>query len=275
MRAQRGPPEQIISLPVALRKDREMSEIAPQKRRIRPAAIVVLLLTVVLTGCLLALGTWQVQRLFWKLDLIERVDARAHAEPVNAPAASEWRALTDPADYEYRRVKLSGTLLNDKEVQVYTVTDLGPGYWIMTPLRRDDGSSIIVNRGFVPSDRRDPSSRQEGEPTGEVEIVGLMRAPETGGLFLRTNDPANGRWYSRNIPQISQASGLSQVAPFYVDADATPNPGGLPVGGKTMLTFPNNHLSYAVTWFILAVMVVAAGWYVLRNLNAPKSKRDA
>ncbi|CUX27885.1 SURF1 family protein [Agrobacterium tumefaciens] len=275
MRVQRGPPEQMILLPEALCKDHEMSEIAPQNRRIRPAAIVVLFLTIVLTGCLLALGTWQVQRLFWKLDLIERVEARAHAEPVDAPAASEWPALGNPPDYEYRRVKLAGTLLNDREVQVYTVTDLGPGYWVMTPLRRDDGSNIIINRGFVPSDRRDPSSRREGEPNGKVEIVGLMRAPETGGLFLRTNDPASGRWYSRNIPEITQASGLSDVAPFYVDADATPNPGGLPVGGKTMLTFPNNHLSYAVTWYILAVMVVAAGWYVLRNLNAPKSERDA
>jgi surfeit locus 1 family protein len=253
----------------------DLPKTAPRNRRIRPAAIVVLLLTVVLTGFLLALGTWQVQRLSWKLDLIERVEARAHAAPVDAPAASEWSALTDPAEYEYRRVKLSGTFLNDKQVQVYTVSDLGPGYWVMTPLRRDDGSSIIVNRGFVPSDKRGPSSRQDGDLTGRVEIVGLMRAPETGGLFLRTNDPANGRWYSRNIPQISQASGLSNVAPFYVDADATPNPGGLPVGGKTMLTFPNNHLSYAITWYILAAMVVAAGWYVLRNLNAPKSKRDA
>ena len=250
------------------------STTAPQKRRIRPAAIVVLFLTIVLTGSLLALGTWQVKRLSWKLDLIARIEARAHAAPVEAPAAAEWPALTDPAGYEYRRVKLSGTFLNDKQVQVYTVSDLGPGYWVMTPLRREDGSSVIVNRGFVPSDKRDPSSRLEGEPAGDVEIVGLNRAAETGGLFLRTNDPANGRWYSRNIPQISQASGLSDVAPFYVDADATPNPGGLPVGGKTMLTFPNNHLSYAVTWYILAAMVVAAGWYVLRNLNAPKSKRD-
>ncbi len=250
------------------------STTAPHSRRIRPAAIVVLLLTIVLTGFLLALGTWQVQRLFWKLDLIERVEARAHAAPVDAPAASEWPALADPAHYEYRRVKLSGTFLNDKEVQVYTVSDLGPGYWVMTPLRRDDGSNIIVNRGFVPSDKRDPSSRREGEPSGQVEIVGLMRASETGGLFLRTNDPENRRWYSRNIAQISQASGLSGVAPFYVDADATPNPGGLPVGGKTMLTFPNNHLSYAITWYILAAMVIAAGWYVLRNLNAPKSKRE-
>lgn len=250
-----------------------MTKTTPPKRGIRPAAIVVLFLTVVLTGLLLALGTWQVKRLSWKLDLIERVEARVHAEPTDAPAAGEWPAIGEPAEYEYRRVRLSGTFLNDKEVQVYTVTDLGPGYWIMTPLRRDDGTSIIVNRGFVPSDRRDPSSRQEGQPAGRAEVIGLMRAPETGGLFLRTNDPANGRWYSRNIPQISQASGLSGVAPFYVDADAAPNPGGLPVGGKTMLTFPNNHLSYAITWYILAAMVVAAGWYVLRNLNAPRSKQ--
>lgn len=250
------------------------SIIAPRQRRIRPAAIVVLFLTVVLTGFLLALGTWQVQRLSWKLDLIERIDARAHAAPVDAPAANEWPKLTDPAEYEYRRVKLSGTFLNDKEIQVYTVSDLGPGYWVMTPLRRDDGSNIIVNRGFVPTEKRAPSSRPQGEPAGRVETIGLMRAPETGGLFLRTNDPANGRWFSRNIPQISKASGLSDVAPFYVDADAAPNPGDLPVGGKTMLTFPNNHLSYAVTWYILAAMVVAAGWYVLRNLNAPKSEHD-
>ena len=132
-----------------------MSETTPHNRRIRPAAIVVLFLTVVLTGLLLALGTWQVKRLSWKLDLIERVEARAHADPVDAPAAKEWPALGDPAEYEYRRVKLSGTFLNDREVQVYTVTDLGPGYWVMTPLKRDDGSSIIVNRGFVPSDRRE------------------------------------------------------------------------------------------------------------------------
>ncbi len=274
MRAEGSHSEQTVSLPSAPGKEREMTETTLYNPRIRPATIVVLFLTVVLTGLLLALGTWQVNRLTWKLDLIERVEARAHAEPVDAPAAWEWPALTDPADYEYRRVKLSGTYLNDKEVQVYTVTDLGPGYWVMTPLRRGDGSSIIVNRGFVPSEKRDPSLRVDGQRTGRVEIVGLMRAPEAGGLFLRTNDPAAGRWYSRNIPEITQVSGLSNVAPFYVDADATPNPGGLPAGGKTMLAFPNNHLSYAVTWYILAAMVVAAGWYVMRNLNAPKAKRN-
>ncbi|KIQ04667.1 surfeit locus 1 family protein [Agrobacterium tumefaciens] len=243
---------------------------ASARRGIRPAAIAVMVMTVILTGCLLALGTWQVNRLAWKKDLVARVEERAHASPVEAPAASEWPALTDPAQYEYRRVKITGTFRHQDEVQVYTVTDLGPGYWVLTPLERQDGTRIIINRGFVPTDKRAPETRDEGEVAGTVEIVGLMRAPETGGLFLRTNDPQNDRWYSRNIAQITDAKKIENAAPFYIDADATANPGGLPVGGKTMLTFPNNHLSYAITWYILAGMVVAAGWYVMRNLNAPK-----
>lgn len=243
------------------------------RRGIRPAAIVVILMTVVLTACLLALGTWQVNRLAWKRDLIANVEERAHAAPVEVPAVSEWPAMTDPSQYEYRRVHLSGTFRHRDEVQVYTVSDLGPGYWVLTPLQRDDGSSVIVNRGFVPTDKREPASRPQGEVEGRVDVVGLMRAPETGGLFLRTNDPQNNRWYSRNIAQIAQIRQIENAAPFYVDADATPNPGGLPIGGKTMLTFPNNHLSYAITWYILAGMVVAAGWYVTRNLNAPKAGR--
>jgi len=244
------------------------------RKGIRPAAVVVVMMTVILTGLLLALGTWQVKRLSWKLDLIQQVEERAHAAPVDAPAPSQWASLTNPADYEYRRVRLAGIFRHQDEVQVYTVSDLGPGYWVLTPLQRDDGSLVIVNRGFVPSDKRDPSTRLEGELPTRVEIVGLMRAPETGGLFMRTNDPQNNRWYSRNIAQIADAKSLGTVAPFYVDADATPNPGGLPIGGKTMLVFPNNHLSYAITWYVLAAMTVAAGWYVTRNLNGPKRDED-
>ena len=246
---------------------------APRKG-IRPAAIAVMVMTIILTGCLLALGTWQVNRLAWKKDLVARVEERAHAAPVEAPTASEWAALTDLGQYEYRRVKITGTFRHQDEVQVYTVTDLGPGYWVLTPLERQDGTRVIINRGFVPTDKRAPETRADGEVAGTVEIVGLMRAPETGGLFLRTNDPQNDRWYSRNIAQITDAKKIANAAPFYIDADATANPGDLPVGGKTMLTFPNNHLSYAITWYILAGMVVAAGWYVMRNLNAPKAKGE-
>ncbi|KXG84373.1 SURF1 family protein [Agrobacterium bohemicum] len=247
-------------------------ETTPRKG-IRPAAIVVIFMTVVLTNCLLALGTWQVNRLAWKRDLVAHVEERAQAAPVDISAPSEWPAMTDPSQYEYRRVKITGTYRHQDEVQVYTVTDLGPGYWVLTPLQRADGTRVIVNRGFVPTNKRDPATRPQGEVEGNVEVIGLMRAPETGSLFLRANDPQNNRWYSRNIVQIAETKQIENAAPFYIDADATPNPGGLPIGGKTMLTFPNNHLSYAITWYILAGMVVAAGWYVTRNLNAPKKAR--
>lgn len=248
------------------------NENTPRKG-IRPAAIVVILMTVVLSACLVALGTWQVERLAWKRELIANVEARAHAAPVDVPAPTQWPQLGDGSHYEYRRVTVSGTFIHRNEVQVYTVSDVGPGYWVLTPLQLDDGALVIVNRGFVPTDKREPSTRPEGEVEGRVSVTGLMRAPETGGLFLRANDPQNNRWYSRNITEIAKARGMDRVAPFYVDADATPNPGSLPIGGKTMLTFPNNHLSYAITWYILAGMVVVAGWYVTRNLNAPKTAK--
>lgn len=232
----------------------------------RLAIAILYMLSACLIAALVTLGTWQVQRLGWKLDLIERINARVHAEPVAPPARAEWTALK-PEDYEYRRVQLSGEFQNDKEAAVYTVTDYGPGYWILTPLRLEDGSTVIINRGFVPTGKRLAETRQQGQITGSATVVGLMRAPEHGGLFLRTNDPANARWYSRNIEEIAAANGLSDTAPFYVDADATPNDGGVPIGGLTQLKFPNSHLSYAITWYVLALMVAVATWYVRRNMN--------
>jgi surfeit locus 1 family protein len=237
----------------------------------RLAIIVLYTLSAFLITCLVALGTWQVQRLGWKLDLIQRIEARAHAEPVALVPSHEW-ATIKPEDYEYRRVQVSGQFQHDKEAAVYTVTDYGPGYWIMTPLRQQDGSTLIINRGFVPTDKRLPETRQQGQITGPVTLVGLMRAPEHGGLFLRTNDPANARWYSRNVEEIAAATGLSDTAPFYIDADASPNEGGLPIGGLTQLKFPNSHLSYAITWYVLALMVAVATWYVRRNMNTRRQR---
>ena len=234
-----------------------------------------LLLGVVWTTCviaLLALGIWQIERRAWKLDLIERVEQRVHAEPVPIPAASSWSSI-NAADDEYRHVTVRGRFLHDRETFVQALTIDGPGYWVITPLQTAAGEIVLVNRGFVPSERRDPSSRSEGNPSGLVDIVGLLRISEPGGHVLRTNDPATDRWYSRDVPAIAAARGLSHVAPFFIDADDTPNPGGWPKGGLTVVSFPNNHLVYALTWFSLAVMLAAAG--VQRLLRAgPRERRQ-
>ena len=226
----------------------------------RPVFVVALaLFTLVFAG----LGVWQVQRRSWKLDLIARVEARIHAPPAAAPGPAEWPAL-DAATAEYRRVVLEGRYLDVSETLTMAVTERGPGFWVLAPFRSDAGFTVFVNRGFVPEDRRGGEDRRRvaGEP---ARVVGLLRLTEPGGGFLRANDPVDGRWYSRDVAAIAAARGWGAVAPYFVDADAASEPGPLPQGGMTQISFRNTHLVYALTWFALALMSAAAGVYLARN----------
>jgi surfeit locus 1 family protein len=215
-----------------------------------------------LLGLFLSLGVWQVERLAWKQDLIARVDARLSAAPVQAPLPTAWAEIARDSD-EYRKVTAQGRFDHAHEVQVQAVTELGAGYWVVTPLVTPD-ATYLVNRGFVPTELRDPASRPDGQLAGRVTVTGLLRITEPDGAFLRSNDPGNNRWYSRDVAAIAADQGLT-AAPFFIDADATPNAGAYPVGGLTIVTFRNSHLSYALTWFALAVGVLAAAFFVWRH----------
>lgn len=208
----------------------------------------------------IALGTWQVHRLAWKQALIARVDARVHAPPVAPPGRAQWPGMSAEQD-EYLHVRLSGVFLPDRQTLVWTATDEGSGYWVMTPLRMADGSIVLVNRGFAPAEWCGRDGRCPAGPSGEVTLTGLLRMPETS-RFLRRNDPAHDTWYTRDVAAIAAARGLHGVAPYFVDADAQPAAGKWPEGGKTVISFPNNHLSYLVTWYLLALMVLGASLYV-------------
>jgi len=246
----------------------------PQSKAARRIlALAALLLTVLFAG----LGTWQVQRLHWKLDLIARVNARVHAVPAAPPAAARWAQVTAQSD-EYRHVRLAGTFLYDYTTPVMAVTELGSGYWLLTPLCMADGSIVLVNRGFVPA----PVGGQPGYPSRKaagpacsgqgapVALTGLLRISEPGGGFLRTNDPLHNRWYSRDVEAIASAHGLYNVAPYFVDADRAQDPLDAPdhpTGGLTVISFPNTHLVYAFTWYALALMVAGAWWWVARGVR--------
>lgn len=233
------------------------------------AVIVVASLTAsVLLG---ALGVWQVKRLFWKLDLIERVEKRVAAEPVAALTPTAFDRMR-PQSAEYLKVRVAGRFRNDKETLVQAVTDLGGGYWVLTPLDTAQGFTVLVNRGFVPAERRDPATR--GEDAGKAVVTGLVRLSEPGGAFLRENDPARDRWYSRDVGAIASARGLGTTAPYFIDADAAPNTSGLPVGGLTRVHFANNHLAYALTWFSLALMALGGGGYVLHDWRRSRHARS-
>lgn len=211
-----------------------------------------------------ALGVWQLQRLAWKLALIDRVERRVHAAPAPAPGPQDWGRISASAD-EYRRVRLGGVFRNDRETLVQAVTEAGPGYWVMTPLAADGGYTVLVNRGFVPADKSAPATRAEGLPRARTAVTGLLRLSEPHGGFLRANQPQGGRWYSRDVQAIARARGLPRTAPYFIDADATPNAGGWPRGGLTVVRFRNSHMVYALTWFGLAAMTAVWTAWALRQ----------
>ena len=228
-----------------------------------------------------ALGVWQVERRAWKLDLIARVDARLHAPAQPLPPASQWPGL-DVAANTYTPMRLQGRWLPGKTVLTQATTELGAGFWVLTPLQLADGGQVLVNRGFIPQARRRQWPRQDsiGAQDGTATVAGLLRASEPGGGFLRRNDPAAQRWHSRDVAAIAQAQGLTHAAPFFIDAgipSAAPLPapeamseaalaaaGPWPRPGMTVVRFHNSHLSYALTWFTLAALVIAAAVLVAR-----------
>ncbi len=224
---------------------------------------------------LIGLGTWQLRRLAWKEGVLRTIAERTTAPPQPLPPESDWDALK-PEDYAYRRVTLAGSFEHDKEVHVFRPLEeaRGPAHGIgdlvLTPLRLGSGAVVIVNRGFVPAEKLDPATRAAGQVMGLVAVTGLMREPESRNPFTPADDPAKNQWFTRDPLAIAAAERLDRVAPFTIDADASPLPGGLPQGGETLLDIPNNHLSYAMTWFGLAVALAGVFMvYAGRRLSSP------
>jgi surfeit locus 1 family protein len=242
---------------------------APPRRSLFAPALASLMALAILIG----LGTWQLHRQAWKEDLIRRIEARAYGPPGEIVPEASWGFWRSEED-EFRNVRLTGTFLHQHEAPVHGLAPAErgaplQGVYLFTPLRLAGGAIVTVNRGFVPLEMRDPATRPQSRPEGEVIVTGLVRAPEERSWFTPHDDPAQNRWFARDPQAMAQARGLERVAPFYVEADATPNPGGWPRGGQTRLNLPNNHLQYALTWYGIALTLVvvfgAFAWQRLRE----------
>ncbi|MGO4870513.1 MAG: SURF1 family protein [Roseiarcus sp.] len=215
------------------------------------------LASVIGIALLVGLGVWQLRRLAWKEALIAAVETRVHAAPVDLPAEADWPGLK-AANFEYRHVRVAGVYDANRQALVFRALSNprgrygGPGYLVMTPLRLANGAEVLVNRGFVPQDRKD-EALLIGSEAGETVVDGLMRSSEARTWFTPADDPKRGQWFTRDVQAIAGAMGLSRCAPFSIDADAGADPAALPEGGETIVDFPNNHLSYAATWFGMAL----------------------
>lgn len=215
---------------------------------------------------LCGLGIWQLDRKVWKERLIDTVTARLNAPPGDLPPRDSWSHLDAAAD-EYKRVAFPAEFIAGQEALVYTAGSAfrpdvsGAGYWVMAPAQLAGGSIVVVNRGFVPLDRKDAVMQSGKSPLGSVDIVGVMRWPERRGLFTPADEPQNNVWYLRDPKLIAAAKHWATIAPFYVEQESPAAPGNFPRAGKLVVALPDNHLQYALTWFGLALGL--AGVYLV------------
>lgn len=215
---------------------------------------------------LIGLGIWQLDRKTWKENLIATVTTRIARAPESLPPRASWPRLK-PEGNEYTRVTFPAEFLQGEEALVYTAGSAlrpdvkGPGYWVFAPAQLAGGSIVLINRGFVPLDAKDPATRANGNLHGTIDIVGVMRWPESRGLFTPADDVKGNVWYLRDPKAIAAAKKWATAAPFYIDQEQPVPPGGLPLAGKLAVALPDNHLQYAITWFGLALAL--AGVYVV------------
>jgi surfeit locus 1 family protein len=240
------------------------ADVPPRRRGFLLPGIFVLLALAVLVG----LGTWQVERKIWKENLIATLNARLSAQPLPLPPAGSWDRL-DQSESEFRRVAFRAEFLapsppnpRNDEARVYTAgsglrDDIkGPGYFVFAPARLADGRIVVVNRGYVvgqPNAGTKPVSR----PEGPVDIVGILRWPERRGWFVPAYDARNDVWYARTLFEMTSQKQWDTTAPFYVEQESPVPAGGVPKPGELRVNLPNNHLQYAVTWYGLAVVLLA------------------
>ena len=215
---------------------------------VRRSVLVTSLAAAAALAILLALGTWQVQRMTWKEALIATLEQRLAASPAALPPARDWARLDAGRD-EFLRVAFTGAFQNDKEALVYTTGSSmrsdtsGPGYWVFTPARL----------GRRPHRHGEPRLRAGGPPgpgdaprrprsPGSVDIVGVLRWPEPPGLFTPAGEPARNIWFARDSAAIAAAKGIADAAPFYVEMESPVPPGGLPHPGPVQPSLPEQPL---------------------------------
>jgi surfeit locus 1 family protein len=226
------------------------------------------LFTVPAVIVMLGFAVWQLERLAWKNDLIDKLQTRTTAAPVPLDQLSG-----KPADDEYRKVRLHGRFDYGHELYLIARSLNGnTGYQIVTPLVLDNGKAVLVNRGWVPDEKKDPSTRAAGQVAGTVEVVGITRLNQVPGWITPHNAPDRNVWLYVDVPAMQQAAGISQPgSDYWFAADATPNPGGYPLGGQTRIDLPNDHLQYAFTWFAFAVILTVI--YVIYSRNLARKEQ--
>jgi len=222
----------------------------------------------------LSLGVWQTQRLAWKEALIDKIAARSGQAARPLPLRSTWATLA-PADYDFTPVTARGRFDTAREALVFSGPPPGlgddPGWFVVSPFQLADGGVVLVDRGFIANSKRKTTARRQGA-TADVTITGSMRAPQSRNAFTPADAPDKGEFFTADPTAIAAALKATGAAPFMVTLAPDSAPAGVdlphPVPGRPEL--PNNHFSYAVTWFSLALVVAVIFSLYARSVLKPK-----
>jgi surfeit locus 1 family protein len=205
----------------------------------------------------LGLGIWQMERREWKRDILDRLTTNQAAAPISLDELIKG----DPLHHEYGRVKVAGSFLHDKEFHLAARSLKNKvGLQLVTAFKTDDGKVVLFDRGWIPSEKKEPAKRAEGQVAGRVELTGIVRRNQERRQFAPENAPDKNVWFHVDVPLMRRMAGAPadpRLDTFFLDADAAPNPGGVPIGGQTRLDIPNDHLQYAITWFLLALALAS------------------
>jgi surfeit locus 1 family protein len=215
---------------------------------------------------MIGLSIWQVERLQWKEGLIAERTARTTAEPIALPPTG-----TDLATLEFRKVAVTGSFDHAHEFYLAARSQNGNvGYWVVTPLKTDAGETVLIERGWVPENKKRPETRPEGQVGGTVTLDGFIRLPQVKSYFQPDNEPAKNVWFYLDPAQMAGFAAIPMRTDLYLDADLAPNPGGFPIGGQTRINLPNDHLQYAITWALLALSLAVV--YVIFHLKLERER---
>lgn len=222
----------------------------------------------------LQLGIWQVHRLSWKEKLIQQISTRMQLPLQEAPNIKHWPWLT-LENSSYLPIRAHGRFLEGKNIFITTLADGQTGYWWMMPFVRDDGEIIFVNRGFIPMKNFMAQDFYDKNSFKEQTVAGLLHMTEKDSRFIRKNNPEKHIWYNRNISQMREYLQLdkAKVAPYFLDSFQDPSR-TIPIGSLTNTNLPNNHLSYAITWFSLAFGMLIAFIFLIYDFLKRRPRQE-
>ena len=200
-----------------------------------------------------ALGTWQLYRLQWKLELISEITFGLDSSPIE---------YSNSIKKNYQRVSAKGKFNFDKQIYLYSLNDNGkPGYDVITPFRTNKNENVLVNRGWIKKElKNNPIINNNIED--EQKIIGLLRKIYKPNIFKPDNDLKNNIWFSINLEDLKVNSGerFNEFVIFLEDNQAK-----TPIPRKISIDVPNNHLKYAITWYAISISIIFYYLYFRRK----------